>query len=75
MIKTIRVDAKVIPIEAGTYILIYNPRDTSIERLMQAMISLEETAPECRFVMIPTYDPDSIRLLKTEIPITLEKRK
>jgi len=73
MIKNLKIDTKIIPIEAGWYILIYNPRETNSNLIQEALMSIDDNAPDCNFIMIPSYNPDSIRLLKTEIPVKIEK--
>jgi len=71
MIK-VKVDVKVMPIEAGWYILIYDPRQTNWENIYKAISSVDKEAPDANFAIIPSHDPDSIRLLKTELPIKVE---
>ena len=73
MIKNLKIDTKVILIEAGWYLLIYNPRETSPDLIQEALMSIDDNSPDCNFIMIPSYNPDSIRLLKTEIPVKIEK--
>lgn len=72
MIK-IKVDVKVMPIEAGTYILIYDPSQTSQDLIIRAITDNGENSPEAVFFLIPSHDPDSIRLLKTKIPVTIKE--
>jgi hypothetical protein len=71
----IKLDAKAMLIEPGWYILVYDPRHTNEKFIREAIELIEEdkNAPETIFVLIPSYDPNSIRLLKTEVPGILKE--
>lgn len=62
------------PLQSGTYILIYDPRQTNEADLIHAMISVDENndRPDCEFILIPTYDVNSIRFLKVEEPVIIK---
>ena len=68
MTLEVKIDGKLIPIESGLYILVFNPKYTNQFLIDSLIKDLEKDAPDCKFVILPSLDPNSVRLLKAEIP-------
>lgn len=70
MTLKLKIDTKVMPIEAGWYILVFDPRETNVDEICRAFRRTDDddNAPDVTFILIASRDPDSIRLLKAEEP-------